>query len=435
MKISKYLSIFEDEQIVYNALNNGLVKLNPNLFSMFKDGDVSSNIINHYPDEIKELKTGMFLHDDDFDELQYIKFVHTSEKFRRDNLSLTIAPTLNCNFACYYCIQDIAVEKDDNHMTIKTANNILSFIKNTHKKDKLNSLSITWYGGEPLLNFEIIQYLSQEIKEFITDNNIYYHSSIITNGYLLNYDYAKFLSDHNVKIVQITLDGPEEVHNIRRPHKDKSETYNVIIDNIRNVADLFENILIRFNIDKTNIKDLDNLAYEISTEFNEFDNVVFYVSPVVSDTLSDCNFSNTLYSFKEFSKIKYENRVILPKILYPQNLYGGCGATRMNSFVIKPNGALCKCWNEISQKGSEIRSLTESTTNMTRFLKWISYDPTEHKQCSECKTLPICMGGGCPYRVIFPDELNSPIECNEYKYLLKEYIRGWLEIENQSKAL
>lgn len=435
MKISNYISIFEEEQIVYNALNNGLVKLNHNLFTMFKDGEVSNSMVNKYPDEIKELKNGMFLIDDNFDELQYIKFIHTSEKYRKDNLSLTIAPTLNCNFTCYYCIQDINLKKNDHDMTINTADDILQFIENTYKKNKLNHLNITWYGGEPLLNFDVIKYLSQKVKEFTTKNNVHYNSSIITNGYLLNHDYAKFLSKHNVKTVQITLDGPEEIHNKRRRHKDNLETYKVIMENIKNTANLFEDILIRFNVDKTNIKYLDNLASEINTEFNEFNNVTFYISPVVSDTLSNCSFSNTLYSFEEFSEIKYENRIILPRILYPQNLYGGCGATRINSFVIKPDGDLCKCWNEVSQANTEIRNLKGSTSNMSRFLKWMTYDPTEIEECKNCNVLPICMGGACPYRVIFPDEMNTTMECNEYKYLLKEYILGWLEIENNKKKI
>ncbi len=144
-------------------------------------------------------------------------------------------------------------------MTIETANDILTFIKNIHKKDNLNSLKITWYGGEPLLNFDVIKHLSKKIKDFTTNNNILYKASIITNGYLLSYDYAKFLSRHNVKIVQITLDGPQKIHDKRRRHKDNLGTYKVIIENIKNTANLFENIMIRFNVDKTNemyLKDL-----------------------------------------------------------------------------------------------------------------------------------------------------------------------------------
>src|SRR5699024_3793529 len=129
-----------------------------------------------------------------------------------------------------------------------------------------------------------------------------------------------------------------------------------------------KNVLIRFNVDKNNIKYLDSLANEINAEFNEFNNVTLYISPVVPDTLDSCNFSNSLYSYEEFSKIQYQNRVVFRRNLYPKNLYGSCGATKINSFAIKPNGDLCKCWNEISQENKEVRGLEGPITNMSRFI-------------------------------------------------------------------
>lgn len=377
----------------------------------------------------------MFLLEDDFDELQYIKFAHTYTKFQYSNLSLTIAPTLDCNFNCYYCIQDVTVEKDDQNMTIETANDILTFIKDIHNKYKLNSLSITWYGGEPLLNFDVIKHLAEKIKDFTANNDIFYKASIITNGYLLGYDYAKFLSEHNVKTVQITLDGPEKIHNKRRRHKDNLETYRVIIENIKNTANLFENIMIRFNVDKTNEMYLKDLIDEIKSEFHKLNNIVFYISPVVSDTLDSCNFSKTLYSIEEYSKVKYKNKDLIPHILYPRLSYGSCGATRFNCFVISPSGNLHKCWNEITMKNETIGNLKEVTTNMSRFLKWISYDPTEIEKCKDCEILPICMGGTCPYRVLFSNKEDSSMECSEYKYLLKEYILAWLESQKNKKKV
>lgn len=56
MKISKYVSVFDEESMAYNALNNSLVKLSPNLLKIFKDGKVNNSIIEQYPNEIEELK-------------------------------------------------------------------------------------------------------------------------------------------------------------------------------------------------------------------------------------------------------------------------------------------------------------------------------------------------------------------------------------------
>ncbi len=45
------------------------------------------------------------------------------------------------------------------------------------------------------------------------------------------------------------------------------------------------------------------------------------------------------------------------------------------------------------------------------------------------------MGGTCPYRVLFSNKEDSSMECNEYKYLLKEYILAWLENEKNKKKV
>ena len=111
---------------------------------------------------------------------------------------------------------------------------------------------------------------------------------------------------------------PQKIHDKRRRHKDNLGTYKVIIENIKNTANLFENIMIRFNVDKTNEMYLKDLIDEIKSEFHKLDNIVFYISPVVSDTLDSCNFSKTLYSIEESLKIKYKNKHLMPNILYPK---------------------------------------------------------------------------------------------------------------------
>ncbi len=62
MKISKYISVFDEELMVYNALNNSLVKLSPNLIKIFQDRKIDDSIIGQYPNEIEELKKGLFFY-------------------------------------------------------------------------------------------------------------------------------------------------------------------------------------------------------------------------------------------------------------------------------------------------------------------------------------------------------------------------------------
>ncbi|WP_129408292.1 radical SAM protein [Marinitoga lauensis] len=97
-------------------------------------------------------------------------------------------------------------------MTIEKAEEIAEYIINSSKNKK--TISIGWFGGEPLMNFKAIEYIN---KKIIDESEAELFSSMSSNGYLLNYiDVSKF-DELKIKNVQITLDGIEETHDIYRP--------------------------------------------------------------------------------------------------------------------------------------------------------------------------------------------------------------------------
>ena len=81
-----------------------------------------------------------------------------SSAYREDLLNLIIVPTTACNFACPYCFEP---KKSSKVMTVEVMDGIISFI-NSHTKAE--DLYLTWYGGEPLLAFNIIRTLYNRIK-------------------------------------------------------------------------------------------------------------------------------------------------------------------------------------------------------------------------------------------------------------------------------
>ena len=69
-------------------------------------------------------------------------------------------------------------------MTKETEDEIVEYIKKI--SSKLKSISITWYGGEPLLKQETIDRISTNIIKIADENGIKYFSNIVTNGYLID---------------------------------------------------------------------------------------------------------------------------------------------------------------------------------------------------------------------------------------------------------
>lgn len=181
MKQSNYNFFFpvDDCVLAYNARTNALAKIKKGDFKEIEKilQDPESSDKN---DLYQELMYGGFLTLDHTDELANIRHDMYAARFSTDTLGLTIAPTLNCNFRCFYCYEKDVLENKS--MTDDVANKILNFIK--FKIKLINFLDITWYGGEPLLEKARILSLSKSIIQICEKNKVDYSAGIVTNGYL-----------------------------------------------------------------------------------------------------------------------------------------------------------------------------------------------------------------------------------------------------------
>ena len=199
--------------------------------------EAKKNILT--PDGLKALE----------DELQELKLRLFSGRFSSNGFGITIAPTSNCNFRCPYCY-----EKDvltDCSMTQDVQDAVIQFIK--QKIGTSKSLGVTWYGGEPTLALDVIEYISANLIEYCIDNGLDYSAGIITNGYLLTRETVSLLNKFKVQFYQITLDGNPSVHDSRRYLADGSPTFNTILQNIITCYDILPKVSLRVNIDRTNL--------------------------------------------------------------------------------------------------------------------------------------------------------------------------------------
>ena len=114
-------------------------------------------------------------------------------------------------------------------MSNETENSIINYLKKQITEHGLESLSLTWYGGEPLLEKNRIKSLGTKINKL---GLTFFDNDIVTNGYLLNKENFKLLEDVGITNVQVTLDGLQETHDKRRPLKNGKGTFLKIIKNL-----------------------------------------------------------------------------------------------------------------------------------------------------------------------------------------------------------
>ena len=252
MKQSRY-NIFVDaddgKKLAFNSASAALAEIEadkyPTIQRILNDPTTAST--EEERQYYAALCHGKYLIDDETDELVTLMVRNRQQRFSKADFSLTIAPTLACNFKCDYCF----VSQQAVRMNQETEKALLRFKENDLKRAE--KVSLTWFGGEPTLCPDTVERLQDGYRELCNRYRVdLYPSGIITNGYLLDAAMAARLSRAGVVTAQITLDGPEKVHDSRRRLHNGKGTFARIVDNIGEAADTLK-IQIRVNVDRSNI--------------------------------------------------------------------------------------------------------------------------------------------------------------------------------------
>ena len=431
MKPSSYNFVFKEngDIYIYNAFVNSFAKINSEIAAFINspiDGDKAVQVSK---EAILPLIRGGFVVEDGKDELAELKVRNRLGRFGRTSFGITVAPTLACNFKCTYCFEQPSSEK----MSQKTADTVYDFVlKNL--KDK-TSFGVCWYGGEPLLALDIIEYLSRRFITLCKTLNIPYDADIISNGFLMNKEMANLLANElKVKFWQVTLDGPPATHNKRRPTLIGKASFETVLNNLASCYEYFDRVSVRINVDNTNYKDVPKLL-DILDKAGLKNKVNVYFGKVQVLGSACKSIGSICFTEEEFSKIEsHLYKIALQKGFVLNNrpllVTGYCGADRSNSFLIDPKGNLGKCWNSVGVEKEKVGSVYDNALN-DNYVSWLSYDPFQDPECVDCKILPICMGG-CPYDTI----IVSKKVCKTIRYNLIESLKlriGGLQLACQAK--
>ena len=391
MKLSLYSYLFEKEDncYLYNSQTGLFSKLSKPVYEALFDHD-----LDRLDDEVQTvLKEKQVIVEDDklYDYYHYCRHNYFTAIGNYQTLVLVLAPTTGCNFACPYCFEG---EKKYKRMTPEVIDSLITFIKSyTESKE----LSITWYGGEPLLAFDIMKEIVNRIKAECPQKLT--SQSMVTNGYLINEDVVDFMKKENFKKIQITFDGTEESHNKTRCLKGSLKpTYNRIMENVdRLVAKMppeFQ-ISLRININRDNEHDF-LVMHDMMGD--KYKNRRIYVYPgfIREDSKDGCRLCyKSLTGRSKFDFFKRVESYGASVDFYPKKKEKGCMVCLNNSFVVGPEGELYKCWNDFNHQDKIVGYIQGKKITNATLLDRYGYEATLYSdpKCKECMMFPICDGG------------------------------------------
>ncbi|QXE90062.1 SPASM domain-containing protein [Geomonas subterranea] len=145
--------------------------------------------------------------------------------------SIYLAQT--CNMACCYCWnRGGTFGKPGRVMGWNTARRATQLIVSLVERSTAEKIFINFYGGEPLLDFQVLQQITRELLKHEARLGKNFHLTLDTNGTLLEGHAAQYLARYFTQ-VGVSLDGSQRIHDLQRPGKYGEETWQRIVNNIR----------------------------------------------------------------------------------------------------------------------------------------------------------------------------------------------------------
>lgn len=427
--------------MLYQSAYNHIVKVNINkkeqyiLMNLFTGGSICTDaahsdifrekIINEEKlkyDFASYLLDKSYIYKDVDEEQRYINELFAKDA-DRDEISARLnggyygfITSLYCNLKCPYCFQQRQADSIGffDQGCIDAALRAIEICESKVKSrfglsETRPKISIT--GGEPLLesnqNIKSLKYLLSNLSK------LNYPYSITTNGTLLFSFAQEYKNICNCRNVQVTIDGPETVHNSRRAYRNGAGSFGDICKGIDFCLNEGWKITLRVNLDITNISNLAELARFIDMRWMKYENFYAYVSPITDHgnlgtyekpideadlllrLLTEINkhpIIRKVFDIKHFRGFSYVEQIILKKSpRYP--VVFRCEAIS-GMYIFAPDNKIYVCLESVGELGMEVgRYFPKLEICDSSLKKWSMRNALNIDRCRECKIRFICAGG------------------------------------------
>lgn len=330
----------------------------------------------------------------------------------KDNVAITICPTLACNFECPYCF----ATRGRGKMSPDVQDDVVALAGRMIDAAQAKSLTITWFGGEPLLATDVIEALSPRLFSLAEERGCEYEAWIFTNGYLIDEETVDLLLRCHVTKVHIPLDGVGATNDATRRLVGGGPTYQRIMDNLGLLKPPIKT-LIRANTHEGNVREIDDLKQAVLARAEEAGiNIMFYAASLVD--VSPAEETNSPMADYAYHGIEVALRPESRHVIVGKD--HSCVGQNLWMVAMDDEGLLYKCGGKLcgqpdfaygTARDWDPAKPLETASNPDMLSKFLNTTvPSPNDKCYECEWLPLC-GGGCPQLRLF----GKP-ECPAYRY-------------------
>ncbi len=396
------------------------------------------------------MEKGYLYREADEEERLVQKYVETSGQrdliiSRHRGSQYGFLPTYTCNLRCPYCFQRKLDDK--NHVMTEEMvdlafaaideleSKVPSFKGDSAQKPPIPGIAIA--GGEPLLRSPRQRKVLERIVQSSEERNFKY--SITTNGVELENFVDFFDRTAMITDIQVTVDGPDYIHNERRPFADGRGTFHSIERGVNAALKKKLPLSLRVNLDSANVDHLKELAtFIVASGWPEAENFHCYVSPVTDNSGvggyeritdeslllekilalhdSDPHLAK-IFDIKHFRGFDYVRKLVEEKEPKMPVLYRCEAVLGMHIFDALGNVYVC-----LEASGSPHLAVGSYVPTFkideAKLEEWFKKDLVNLQACTDCRVRFIC-AGGCAYKAF-----SNPgvVDC---KPILEEMRMAW----------
>lgn len=383
VKYQLYTKIRDGIFLYFNSFSSKYLLLDDIKHNLYQTLPVSE-LENVQPALYSLLLKNQFIVTDDFDEQVIVEYKKLSAKMDTTMYHIVINVTLDCNLKCWYCYET-KIHNSNIHENILEA--IKLNISLHYTKTRFKTLKLSFFGGEPFLNFKAIKEILEYAKSFCVTNDVVLLADFTTNAIAIKDEYINFLKDYTC-FFQITLDGDKEKHN-RVKHLRGLDTFQCTLSKIHKISQTINKsyIWVRINYDAQTLAKIDDIISEIEDLDRKR---TFLILRKIWQTESDTITSSQLTT--AIQHILNHNFFVDS---YALSRSGVCFAERMNQVLINYDGKVFKCSTLTSfDEGNTLGKLDLESGEVSWNMSKISQIPRimTNGRCSKCALFPCCLG-------------------------------------------
>lgn len=389
-------SVHVIDKLIYDILDYYESKKLEEIKNILKEGYNEETIEEAY-NEIAYLEKEDLL----FTSPSEIKF-----NYNEDNIvkALCLHVAHDCNLKCKYCFASQGNFKGESSlMKLDTGKKALEFLA-TNSGNRKN-LEVDFFGGEPLMNYELVKELVKYGREIEKEYNKNFRFTITTNGLLLDEEKMDFINEHMDNIV-LSLDGRKEVNDNMRKTINDGSSYDIIVPKFKEMVNKRgdKDYYIRGTFTSENLDFSKDIKHFYDEGFKKVS-----VEPVVTDesmdyALREEHLDKVLGEYEEFSKEYIKIKDSDPDFHFFHFMIDltqgpciikrsvGCGAGS-EYIAVTPEGEIYPCHQFVGEKEFLLGNMDDGITNDNMRDKFKNSNIFTKEECGKCWAKYYCSGG------------------------------------------